>query len=212
MRLVIFGPQGAGKGTQSGRIAAKYDIPVISTGDTFRWAISSGTDVGKQADEYVSQGRLVPDEITVGVVRERLEAADCSEGFLLDGFPRNLAQARALDEILSALGCDLDAALMLEVPQETSLRRLTGRRVCAECGRNYHVDSPPQEDWVCDSCGGEVRIRRDDQDEDAIRQRLKVYREQTAPLKDYYAETGRLREIDGEGSPDSVFDRIAAAL
>jgi adenylate kinase len=212
MKLIIFGPQGAGKGTQSGRIAAKYDIPVISTGDTFRWAISSGTEVGKQADEYVSQGRLVPDDITVGVVRERLEAGDCSVGFLLDGFPRNLVQARALDEILSAKGCDLDAAVMLEVPQETSLRRLTGRRICASCGRNYHVDSPPQENWTCDDCGGEVLARRDDQDEDAIRQRLKVYREQTAPLKDYYATTGRLREIDGEGSPDEVFDRIAAAL
>ncbi len=212
MRLVILGPQGAGKGTQSGRIAEKYDIPVISTGDTFRWAISSGTEVGLQAKEYVSAGRLVPDEITVRVVRERLGAADCGTGFLLDGFPRNLAQAQALDEMLADMGCALDAALLLEVPQEVSLRRLTGRRVCSGCGLNYHADSPPRRDWTCDRCGGDVVPRSDDRDEDAIRRRLKLYRQQTAPLKTYYAERGRLREIDGRGSPDEVFDRIAAAL
>ncbi len=212
MRLVIFGPQGAGKGTQSRRIAEKYDIPVVSTGDTFRWAIANDTEVGRQAKQYVSAGRLVPDSVTIGVVRERLEAEDCSGGFLLDGFPRNRAQAEALDEILAAKGCELDAAIALEVSQETSLRRLTGRRVCSGCGRNYHVDAPPHEDWTCDSCGGSVVARSDDQDEEAIRERLKVYREQTAPLRDYYASKGTLREVDGEGSPDSVFDRIAAAL
>jgi adenylate kinase len=212
MRLVIFGPQGAGKGTQSRRIAEKYDVPVVSTGDTFRWAIAKGTDVGRQAEQYVSAGRLVPDAVTIGVVRERLQADDCSSGFLLDGFPRNRAQAEALDEILGEKGCELDAAIALEVSQETSLRRLTGRRVCSQCGRNYHVDAPPQDDWKCDSCGGSVVARSDDQDEEAIRERLKVYREQTAPLRDYYSSKGKLREIDGEASPDEVFDRIAAAL
>ena len=212
MRLVIFGPQGAGKGTQSSRIAEKYAIPAISTGDIFRWAISSGTDVGLQAKEYVSAGRLVPDEVTVAVVRERLAAEDCASGFLLDGYPRNIAQAEALDGMLAGMGCELDAALVIEIPLETSLHRLTGRRVCSKCGRNYHVDAPPQHDWTCDSCGSPVVARPDDQDEQAIRERLKLYQEQTAPLRGYYAAKGKLREIDGEGSPDEVFDRIVAAL
>jgi adenylate kinase len=212
MRLVILGPQGAGKGTQGARIAEKYDIPVISTGDMFRWAISSATDVGREAAEYVTRGRLVPNEITIAVVRERLEAQDCDQGFLLDGFPRNLAQAEALDGILDARNCGLDAALLIEVPEDVSLRRLTGRRVCSQCGRNYHVDAPPSEDWVCDRCGGRVEARADDQDEEAIRERLKLYHEQTEPLKEYYDERGTLREVDGEGSPDEVFNRIVAAL
>lgn len=209
---MIFGPQGAGKGTQSLRIAEKYDIPAVSTGDMFRWAISSGTEIGLQAKEYVTKGTLVPDEITVGVVRERLEAEDCRGGFLIDGFPRNLAQAEALDQILESQGCELDAALVIEVPRETSLRRLTGRRVCSACGRNYHVDAPPKNDWTCDRCGGNVEARLDDQDEAAIRQRLELYHQETAPLKEYYRARGKLREVDGEGSPDEVFNRIVAAL
>jgi adenylate kinase len=212
MRLVLFGPQGAGKGTQGVRIAEKYDVPLIATGDMFRWAISSRTEVGIQAKEYVSEGRLVPDEITIGVVRERLEAADCATGFLLDGFPRNLVQAEALDRIVASADCALDAAVVIEVAEETSLRRLTGRRVCANCGRNYHVGAPPQRDWICDRCGGKVEARADDQDEAAIRERLKLYQEETAPLKDFYRRQGKLREIDGEGSPDAVFNRIVAAL
>jgi adenylate kinase len=211
-RLVILGPQGAGKGTQGARIAEKYDLPAISTGDMFRWAISSGTDVGERAQEYVKTGRLVPNEITIAVVAERLDAQDCAHGFLLDGFPRNLAQAEALDGILEDQGCELDAALVIEVPEEVSLRRLTGRRVCSQCGRNYHVDAPPGRDWVCDRCGGRVEARVDDQDEDAIRERLKLYHEQTEPLKEYYETSGRLRQVNGEGSPDEVFDRIVAAL
>ena len=209
---MILGPQGAGKGTQSGRIAEKYDIPVISTGDMFRWAISSGTDVGAQAQEHVAKGRLVPDEVTIEIVRERLEAGDCAHGFLLDGFPRNLVQAKALDEILGEQTCALDAALVIDVPEEVSLTRLTGRRVCSSCGRNYSVDSPPSKDWVCDRCGGKVEARGDDQDKDAIRERLKLYREQTVPLKQYYERRGTLRQVDGRGTPDEVFNRIVAAL
>jgi adenylate kinase len=212
MRVVLLGPQGAGKGTQGARLADKYAIPLISTGDMFRWAISTGTDVGRRAREYVEAGRLVPDDVTIAVVRERLEAEDCGPGFLLDGFPRNRPQAEALDDILDERGHGLDAAVVIEVPEETSLRRLTGRRVCASCGRNYHVDAPPKNDWICDSCAGKVEARTDDLAEDAIRERLTLYREQTAPLKRYYAEHGILREVDGEGSPDDVFDRIVAVL
>jgi adenylate kinase len=212
VRLVILGPQGAGKGTQSVRLAEKYDIPAIATGDVFRWAISQGTELGLQAKDYVDAGGLVPDEITIGVVRERLDEKDAARGFLLDGFPRTLAQAEALDEILSKRGESLDAAVVIGVPEEVSLRRLTGRRVCSRCGRNYHVDSPPSTNWTCDRCGGKVEARLDDQDEAAIRERLKLYYEQSEPLNDYYERRGKLRAIDGQGSPDEVFERVVAAL
>ena len=212
MRLVIFGPQGAGKGTQSARIAEKCDIPTISTGDMFRWAISKGTDVGLEAREYVVKGRLVPDELTIRVVRERLDADDAASGFLLEGFPRNLAQAEALDRLLEERKTKLDAALVIEFPEDVSLRRITGRRVCTECGRNYHVDSPPQNDWTCDRCGGKVESRADDEEEQTIRDRLALYHEQTEPLKAYYEARGTLREIDGLGTTDEVFDRIMMSL
>lgn len=212
MRLVIFGPQGAGKGTQGARIGEKYAIPPISTGDIFRWAISGGTSLGLKAKEYVEAGRLVPDEVTIGVVEERLTAADALDGFLLDGFPRNLHQAEALDDILARNNTALDAALVIEVPEEVSLRRLTGRRVCSQCGRNYHLDSPPRDDWTCDACGGKVVARDDDGDAATISARLALYHEQTEPLKAYYERKGILRPIDGIGSPDEVFNRIVAAL
>jgi adenylate kinase len=210
MRLVIFGPQGAGKGTQSARIAEKYDIEAIATGDMFRWAISHGTEVGLKAKEYVDAGRLVPDELTIEIVRARLEAGGFG-GFLLDGFPRNLAQADALDGLLEERNTRLDAALVLHVPEEISLRRILGRRVCSNCGRNYHVNSPPREDWTCDRCGGRVE-RRSDDDEGNIRDRLKLYHDQTEPLKAYYDARGILREVDGEGTMDEVFDRLVAVL
>ena len=212
MRLIIFGPQGAGKGTQGARISEKYDIPAISTGDIFRWAISGGTSLGLKAREYVDAGRLVPDEVTIGVVKERLSADDAADGFLLDGFPRNLRQAKALDEFLAQAGKKLDAALVIDVPDEVSIHRITGRRVCSQCGRNYHVDSPPQQDWICDRCGGTVEARGDDLDEKTIRDRLDTYHDQTEPLKAHYEDCGILREIDGQGTPDEVFDRIVAAL
>ena len=212
MRLIIFGPQGAGKGTQSARISEKYDIPAVSTGEIFRWAISGGTALGLKARQYVDQGRLVPDEVTIGVVLERLSADDAKDGFLIDGFPRNLHQAEALDEWLKKKGAELDAALAIEVSDEVALRRLTGRRVCSECGRNYHVDAPPQDNWTCDRCGGKVESRSDDLDVQTMRDRLALYHEQTEPLKAHYAERGLLREIDGIGSQDGVFDRIVAAI
>ena len=212
MRLVIFGPQGAGKGTQSGRISEKYGIPSIATGDMFRWAIAEQTDVGRRAHEYVGSGRLVPDDVTIDVVCERLGSTDVAGGFLLDGFPRNISQAEALDGIGAELQWSLNAALALEVPEAESLKRIMGRRVCSQCGRNYHVDAPPRRDWTCDVCGGRVEPRPDDQDEGAIRERLHNYREQTEPLKSYYEERGKLRAVSGEGSPDEVFDRIVEVL
>ena len=211
MRLVILGPQGAGKGTQSLRIIEKYDIPSIATGEMFRWAISEKTEMGRAVQEYVSHGQLVPDDVTIGVVRERLREEDASDGFLLDGFPRTIAQAEALDEVLEEKGQSLDAAIVIEVPEEVSIRRLSVRRVCTRCGRNYSMEAPPQKDWACDVCGGRVE-RRGDDDEATIRERLKHYREWSEPLKSYYEERGTLRVIEGLGTPDEVFDRIVTAL
>ena len=212
MRLIIFGPQGAGKGTQAELISKKYGVPAISTGEIFRWAIKGKTALGLKVQQYLDEGRLVPDQLTIGVVRERLEAEDARDGFLLDGFPRNLEQARALDAILADAGASLDAALVLDVPEEVSLRRITGRRACSNCGHNYHVDAPPSEDWTCDVCSGEVVERNDDHDEATIRKRLELYHEQTEPLKQLYEERGLLLEVDGVGTPDEVFSRIVEAL
>jgi adenylate kinase len=211
MRLVIFGPQGAGKGTQAERISDKYGIPSISTGEIFRAAQTARTALGLKVLEYVDSGKLVPDELTIEVVRDRLSADDAKEGFLLDGFPRSLNQAEALDEILATQGAALDAALVIEVPEEVSLRRLLGRRACLDCGRNYSVDAPPMVDWTCDRCGGKVVERADDHEE-TIRKRLGLYHSQTEPLKHYYDTKGILRIVDGLGAPDDVFDRIASAI
>ena len=212
MRLVIFGPQGAGKGTQAARIAEKFGIPAISTGEIFRWAIKGKTALGNQVLEYVNAGRLVPDELTIAVVSERLGADDCADGFLLDGFPRNIHQAEALDGLLADVEVSLDAALVIEVPDDVALRRLTGRRVCVDCGRNYHVDAPPENNWTCDACGGKVVTRQDDIDEATLKERLSTYHDQTEPLREYYERRGLLRQVDGTGTPDEVFSRIAAAL
>jgi adenylate kinase len=209
VNLVLFGPQGAGKGTQAARLAEKYDLAAISTGDMFRWAISQDTEVGREAEEFVSSGRLVPNELTLEVLRQRLDA-EASRGFVLDGFPRNPSQAKSLDHLLEQRG-GLDAVIVLEVPEAVSLRRIVGRRVCASCGRNYHVDAPPANDWTCDRCGGEVQ-RRGDDDEANVRRRLQIYHEQTEPLKSFYEGRGVLRRVDGVGTPDEVFDRIVAVL
>lgn len=212
MRLVIFGPQGAGKGTQSARISEKYGIPSISTGEIFRWAIKGKTALGLKVLEYVDAGSLVPDELTIEVVTDRLSADDCMDGFLLDGFPRNVGQAKALDALLADSEASLDGAILIEVPEEVSLRRLLGRRVCSNCGTNYHLDAPPEHDWTCDKCGGEVVERTDDHEAETVTNRLRLYHQQTEPLKAYYEERNLLREIDGMGSPDEVFSRIVSSI
>ncbi len=208
----MLGPQGAGKGTQGALIAAKYGVTSIATGEIFRWAIKGKTALGLKVLEYVDAGRLVPDELTIEVITDRLTADDCMDGFLLDGFPRNVGQARALDALLDDHGTALDGAIVLEVPEEVSLRRILGRRACSNCGRNYHVDAPPEKNWTCDECQGEVVERTDDHEEETVKQRLRLYHEQTEPLKNYYEDKGLLKAIDGEGSPDEVFSRIVAEL
>ncbi|MDQ3752611.1 MAG: adenylate kinase [Actinomycetota bacterium] len=212
MRLVIFGPQGAGKGTQGSLISEEWGIPAISTGDIFRWKIAQGTELGRAVKEYVDNGDLVPDRLTVRLVRDRLAQEDTASGWLLDGFPRNIGQAEALDKLTADLGTALDAALLLDVPEEVSLHRILGRTVCSGCGRPYHVDVPPREDAICDVCGGEVVERSDDNDKEAVRRRLRTYYDETAPLADFYEEHGLLRRIDGNGSPDEIFQRIKRDL
>jgi adenylate kinase len=211
VRLVVLGPQGAGKGTQSALIAEKFGIPSISTGEIFRWAIAGGTALGHKVQRYVDEGSLVPDELTIEVVRERVSAADAADGWILDGFPRNLTQAKALGEMLSEWQQNLDAALLIDIPEEIILSRILGRRVCSVCGRNYHVNAPPQKDWICDTCGGKVVARVDD-NEESIHRRLQLYFEMTEPVTDYYESKGLLRVIDGDGTPGEVFNRILAVL
>ncbi|MGH2698749.1 MAG: adenylate kinase [Actinomycetota bacterium] len=213
MELVILGPQGAGKGTQSVRLIEKYAIPDIATGDIFRAAMKdSDNELGAKVREYVDSGRLVPDDLVIEIVLERLKKDDTGNGFLLDGYPRSRAQAEALDHFLSERGTPLDGAIVIEVPEEVSLRRILGRRVCGQCGWTYSVDMRPKSDWTCDRCGGEVAGRMDDQEEATVRERLKNYTEQTLPLKKYYDERDVLVRIDGTKTPDEVFSDIVTAL
>jgi adenylate kinase len=212
MRLVLVGPPGAGKGTQAQFIAAHLAVPKISTGDIFRANVSQGTPLGKQAKEYMDAGDLVPDEITIGMVRDRLAEPDAARGFLLDGFPRTVPQASRLDEILADMDTRLDVVLELVVDADEVVRRLSGRRTCRNCGHIWHVDfDPPTKEGVCDNCGGEL-FQRDDDKADTIRHRLDVYEEQTAPLIGYYAERGILVGIDATGPVDDVTERASAAL
>ena len=204
VRLVILGKQGAGKGTQCVQLARHYVVPHISTGDMFRAARKSGTEMGRLADSYMNRGELVPDEVVIGIVAERLAERDArGRGFILDGFPRTAHQAKALEKILAPI--KLDAALDLDVPTELVLERLASRRLCSACGHNYSVQSPPKHNWSCDHCGGEV-VQRDDDKPDAIRRRLDLYEEQTRPLIDFYKDRSLLGVIDGTQTQDDVFD------
>jgi len=206
------GPPGAGKGTQAQFIAEHFGMPKISTGDIFRANVSGGTELGRQAKSYMDAGDLVPDEITNAMVRDRLAEEDAREGFLLDGFPRNVAQAEVLDTILSGLGVALDVVLDLEVDFDEVVKRLSGRRTCKQCGHVWHVefDAPSRPD-VCDKCGGEL-YQRDDDKPETVRRRLEVYAEQTAPLIDFYSSAGKLAAIDALGAVEDVTERAIAAL
>ena len=209
-RLVILGKQGAGKGTQCLRIARHYVVPHISTGDMFRAAVRAQTEFGRRALEYMDAGELVPDEVVIGVVRERLAQDDtATRGFILDGFPRTVQQADALGGILAPRG--VDVAIDLELPTEVALKRLARRRVCQVCGMNYSTDKPPAYNWTCDNCGGEV-VQRDDDREEAIARRLALYLEQTEPLIEYYLKFDKLVTIDATGTPDEVTARLVRAI
>ncbi|MES5896242.1 MULTISPECIES: adenylate kinase [Bacillus cereus group] len=208
MNLILMGLPGAGKGTQAEQIVAKYNIPHISTGDMFRAAMKAETELGLQAKSFIDKGALVPDEVTIGIVRERLSQEDCIKGFLLDGFPRTVAQASALEEIMKDLGKKIDYVLNINVDSGLLLTRLTGRRICKECGATYHLEfNPPAKADVCDKCGGELYQRSDD-NEETVANRLDVNIKQTKPLLDFYEELGYLESINGEQDINKVFADI----
>jgi len=207
-----MGPPGAGKGTQAEELVKKLQITHISTGDMFRNAISEGTEMGKKAKEYMDKGELVPDSVVVGMVKERLSRSDCDRGFLLDGFPRNVVQAEALDEKLNDLRRSLDGVVNIVVPREKIIERLTGRRICRSCGASYHVVfKKPRVDGICDSCGGEIYQRSDD-NEAAVNNRLYIYDASTEPLIDYYAKKNLLKNINGDQEIKKVMDDIMDSL
>ena len=212
MKILLMGPPGAGKGTQAEKLTELFKIPHISTGDMFRKAQKDGTELGLKAKSYMEKGQLVPDEVNIGIVRERLAEEDCKNGFLLDGFPRTVQQADALEQILNDLGTHLDAVVNIEVAKDFLVERLTGRRVCRGCGATYHVKfNAPKVEGVCDKCGGELYQRADDTIE-TVGNRLDVYAEQTAPLMDYYAAKGLLKHIDGSQSVEQVLADIKDCL
>lgn len=212
MKLILLGPPGAGKGTQAKMLTERFDIPQISTGDILRAAVKEGTPMGVKAKSFMDAGALVPDEVVIGIVRERLQKEDCAAGFILDGFPRTVAQADALKDTLHSLGKDLDAVISLEVDTEALVERLTGRRTCRECGKGYHVKfDPPRVAGRCDACDGEL-FQRDDDREETIRKRLEVYHEQTSPLVAYYGNEGLLVPIDGMQEIGTVQEKILDQL
>jgi adenylate kinase len=211
MRLLIFGKQGAGKGTQAARLADHFGIPHISTGDMFRAAVREGTAFGRKAKEYMDAGELVPDEVVLGMVEERLAQPDAAKGFLLDGFPRTMPQAQGLADVIGPGG--LDAVVELDVPTDVVVDRISQRRICSQCGATYDVRTPPEGGWgTCDVCGKGPVVQRDDDREEAVRRRLDIYEQETAPLAGWYADQGLLVPVDGVGSPDEVFDRILTGL
>jgi adenylate kinase len=205
-RLLVLGKQGAGKGTQAVRIAGHYGVPHISTGDIFRAAAADGTPFGLRANEYMTRGELVPDDVVIGVVAERLAKDDAvNDGFVLDGFPRTKVQAEELQRLLGPGG--LEAAVDIDVPTDEVIERISGRRVCVTCGTPYHVNAPPKSNWTCDKDGGEV-VQREDDTPEAVTKRLELYDQATRPLLDFYEGRGLLVTIDGVGDPDEVFNRI----
>ena len=212
MKVVMLGAPGAGKGTQAKKIAAKYSIPHISTGVIFRANIKNGTELGKKAKTYMDQGLLVPDELVVDLVVDRVNQEDCANGYVLDGFPRTIPQAEALTKALAGQGQKLDYAIDVDVPDENIVRRMGGRRACVGCGATYHLEyAPPKQEGICDTCGGELILRDDDKPE-TVTKRLGVYHEQTQPLIDYYTNAGILKRVDGTVDIDEVFQAITEIL
>lgn len=212
MHILLMGPPGAGKGTQAAELVKEFAIPHISTGDMFRAAIKEGTALGREAKVYMDQGKLVPDSVTIGIVRERLAKDDCKKGFILDGFPRTVEQADALDGILKDLGLSLTRVLNINVPAADLIERATGRRICKKCGATYHVKfNPPKKEGVCDACGGELFQRADDTAE-TMKNRLSVYEASTKPLIDYYEKAGVYTEVDGRQAIEKVTADLISAL
>ena len=212
MKIIMLGAPGAGKGTQAKKIAEKYGIPHISTGDIFRANIKNGTELGKKAKTYMDQGLLVPDELVVDLVVDRVNQEDCAGGYVLDGFPRTIPQAEALDKALSEMGQKVDYAINVEVPDENIVNRMSGRRACLSCGATYHIVSiPPKKEGICDVCGSELVLRDDDKPE-TVQKRLTVYHEQTQPLIDFYEKKGALRSVDGTLPMEEVFAAITEIL
>lgn len=212
MKIIMLGAPGAGKGTQAKQIADKYSIPHISTGDIFRANIKNGTELGKKAKQYMDQGALVPDELTCDLIMDRIQQDDCKNGFVLDGFPRTIPQAEALDAALGKINEKMDYAIDVDVPDENIVNRMSGRRACLNCGATYHLISiPPKVEGICDRCGSEIVLREDDKPE-TVQKRLKVYHEQTQPLIDYYKNQGILKSVDGTQPMDEVFKAIVTIL
>ena len=212
LRVVLLGPPGAGKGTQAKLLREQFAACQVSTGDILRKAVAEESPLGKEAGEYIKRGDLVPDGIIVKLVAERLKERDCAQGFILDGFPRTIPQARSLDEILEQTGSRLHAVLLVQVPQRVIVERLAGRRTCKDCGALYHLSfNPSIKEHICDRCGGDL-VQREDDREETIRARLQVYENQTAPLAGYYRERGILREIDGVGTVGDIRNRLIEAL
>lgn len=212
MYLLLMGPPGAGKGTQAAKLVERYDIPHVSTGDIFRGALQERTPLGLEAKRYMDVGALVPDQVTVGITRERLAKSDCIGGFILDGFPRTLQQAHALDQMLAKMGIRLNRVVNIVVTDQDLIPRLTGRRICQSCGSTYHIAfRPSAQEGICDRCGGEL-YQRDDDHEETVRERLEVYHRQTRPLIEYYSERDLYTEINGAQATDIVFRDIIVSL
>jgi adenylate kinase len=210
--IILLGAPGSGKGTQAKKLSASFSIPQISTGDILREAVKNGTEMGRQAKAFMDQGGLVPDEVVIGIVRDRLKAPDCEKGFILDGFPRTIPQAEALDRVVKGLGKEISSVLSLDVDEEEILERLSGRRTCAGCGAMYHVRfNPPKEGQRCDKCGNAL-LQRDDDKEETIRTRLVNYKKSTEPLIDYYRGSGKVRSVKATGDIDAIFANISSIL